>query len=210
MRWRTLTGNRQSLLAAALIIFLIFITAHLIIKTFADEPEIALTLGEPWEDMRQRSSAKVAPAPPNETWFRVPESDAHLRFIDPQYGFITPLARYFTIGFRQERVRNISLSPQVEALLLDDALNVVLDLQMQWREKGWSVSRPISDPPIADTPQWRAQLRSVMGGRTFWHAEDKYQVMLMLNRFKDSKRPDEERYLITLELSRPWIPIETD
>lgn len=28
----------------------------------AEDPEIALMLGEPWEDMRQRSSASIGPA----------------------------------------------------------------------------------------------------------------------------------------------------
>ena len=65
----------------------------------SDDPEIALTLDEPWEDMRQRSSAVISPAIPNEIWFRMPKSDARLRFIDPIYGFETPLARFLTIGF---------------------------------------------------------------------------------------------------------------
>lgn len=197
-----ISGWRQWLCIAVLMLLVAAILRWLL----ADEPEIALVYGEPWENMRQRSSASILPAIPDETWFWMPDSDARLRFIDSQYGFVTPLARYFTIGFRNERVRNISMSPQIEPLLLDDALKIVLDLQDQWRRQGWFVSSPKSDPPIADTPQWRAQLRGVKGGRTFWQAGDKYQVMLMLNRFKDSKRPDEERYLISLDLAKPWIP----
>lgn len=201
-----ISGWRQWLCIAALVL----LAAATLRWFLADEPEIALVYGEPWEDMRQRSSASILPAIPDETWFWMPDSDARLRFIDSQYGFVTPLARYFTIGFRNERVRNISMSPQIEPLLLDEALKIVLDLQDQWRRQGWFVSSPKSDPPIADTPQWRAQLRGVKGGRTFWQAGDKYQVMLMLNRFKDSKRPDEERYLISLDLSKPWVPADEE
>ena len=125
---------------------------------------------------------------------------------DPKYGFVTPQARFFTISFDNERVASIRMSPQIEPLLLDDALKVVLDLQNQWREQGWFVINPESDPPLADTPQWRAQLRDInKGGRTFWQASDKYYVMLGMGRFKDSRHPDEERYLITLELARPWV-----
>lgn len=42
------------------------------------------------------------------------------------------------------------------------------------------------------------------GGTAYWRAEDKYQVLLGVNRFQDDKRPTEERYLITLQLATPW------
>lgn len=173
----------------------------------SDDPEIALTLDEPWEDMRQRSSAVISPAIPDEIWFRMPKSDARLRFIDPIYGFETPLARFLTIGFINGRVRNIRMSPQVEPLLLDDALKIVLDLQSQLKKSGWHLVFPKTEPAIADTVEWRAKLRDAnKGGRTFWQAEEKYQVMLGLNRFKDNKRPREERYMITLAVGKPWVP----
>lgn len=174
---------------------------------FSDDPEIALTLDEPWEDMRQRSSAVISPAIPEEIWFRMPKSDARLRFIDPKFGFETPLARFLTIGFIDGRVRNIRMSPQVEPLLLDDALKIVLDLQSQLKRGGWYLVFPKTEPAIADTVEWRVKLRDInKGGRTFWQAEEKYQVMLGLNRFKDNKRPSEERYMITLAVGKPWVP----
>lgn len=174
---------------------------------FSGDPEIALVYGEQWEEMRQRSSAEIAPAIPDEIWFRMPKSDARLRFIDPQYGFVTPLARFFTIGFTHGKVRDIRISPQLEPLLLDDTLRIVLDLQKQWRKQGWVPMRRNSAPPFADTPEWRARLRNInQGGATYWQACDKYQIVLYINRFKDQARPDEERYLITLSLSEPWLP----
>jgi hypothetical protein len=175
------------------------------VRLFADEPEIALTIGEPWEDMRQRSSAAIDPAILGHHWFRVPKSDARLRLVDPQYGFITPLARFFTIGFTDERVDGIRMSPQIEPLLLDDTLKVVLDLQEQWRKAGWISIGTKNDPPFADTPEWRARLRDVnRGGSAYWRASNKYQVMLVVGRFRDDSRPTEERYLITLQLAPPW------
>ncbi|MFP3517391.1 hypothetical protein SB766_14465 [Pseudomonas sp. SIMBA_077] len=176
------------------------------VRLFADEPEIALTPGEPWEDMRQRSSAAIDPAIPGHYWGRLPKSDARLHLIDPQYGFVTPLARFFTVSFDNERVSSIRMSPQIEPLLLDDTLKVVLDLQEQWRKGGWVPIRVYDDPPFADTPQWRAQLRNVnIGGTSYWQAGDKYQVMLVVNRFKDYRHPTEERYLITLELTKQQL-----
>jgi hypothetical protein len=40
------------------------------------------------------------------------------------------------------------------------------------------------------------------GGKAYWRAGDKYQLMLVVNRFKYDKRPTEERYLITLGIHR--------
>jgi hypothetical protein len=176
------------------------------IEVLSEEPEIALLIGEPWEDMRRRSSAVIDPAIPGHFWGRLPKSDARLRFIDPQYGFITPPARYFTVTFnRDESINGVDMSPQIEPLLLDDTLKVVLDLQEQWRKAGWVPIRVKDFPSFADTPQWRAQLRDVnKGGKAYWHAGTRYQVMLVVNRFKDYRHPTEERYLIKLSLATPW------
>ena len=177
----------------------------------AHEPEIALVLGEHWSEMRQRSSAVIKPALVKETWFGMPKTDAQLRFVDPQYGFVTPLARFFTIGYSNERITDIRMSPQVEPLLLDDALKVVLNLQNQWRKKGWYLTSPESDPAIADTVEWRTRLRDEnKGGTTYWQAGQRYQILLDIGRYEDMNRPDEERYLITLSIAKPWIPADDE
>jgi len=173
------------------------------IQVLSDEPEIALVIGESWEEMRRRSSAAIDPAIPGHYWGRMPKSDARLRFVDPQYGFVTPLARFLSVSFDDERVGNVRMSPQIEPLLLDDTLKVVLDLQEQWRKAGWIPIRVKDFPSFADTPQWRAQLRDVnKGGTAYWRAGNKYQLMLLVSRFRDNKRPIEERYLITLGIHR--------
>ena len=201
MTWRATLGWQYQRIAQVVIILLALAAIRLYAQS--GEPEIALVIGEPYEAMRQRSSAAIAPAIPGEVSFNIPMSDARLRFTDPQYGFVTPSARFFTVIYRDELIHSIRMSPQIEPLLLDDALNVVLDLQEQWRKGGWTPNRAGDFPSFADTPQWRAQLREVnKGGTAYWLAGDKYQVMLMVNRFRDYKRPTEERYLITLGLSK--------
>lgn len=168
--------------------------------------EIALKMGEPWEDMRARSSADIDAAIPGHNWGQQTNSDARLRFMDTQYGFVTPQARFFTISFDAKgAVGNVRMSPQIEPLLLDDTLKILLDLQEQWRNAGWHPILTDTFPSFADTPQWRARLRDVnKGGTAYWQAGDKYQVMLGVNRFRDDKRPTEERYLITLALADAW------
>jgi hypothetical protein len=193
---------RHSVLGAAIAALLLVTT----IQVLSGEPEIALVIGESYESMRQRSSATIDPAIPAISWYNIPKSDARLRFIDPQYGFVTPLARFFTVSYTDGSVRSIRMSPQIEPLLLDDTLKVVLDLQGQWREGGWVPIRIEDFPSFADTPQWRAQLRNVnKGGKVYWRAGDKYQVMLLVSRFKDVRHPTEERYLITLEVAKARV-----
>ena len=207
MKLRIQVGSRRQNFVCVSIAIVGLILISGFFHSFAAEPEIALVYGEPWEDMRQRSSAKIAPAIPDEIWFRMPKSDARLRFIDPHYGFVTPLARFFAITFNKGEVRNIRMSPQVEPLLLDDALKVVLDLQDQWRAHGWVAMRRLSAPPFADTPQWRALFRDKNKvGVTYWQAGGRYQVLLGLNRFKDTRNPGQERYMIMLDLGKPWLP----
>ena len=204
-----IAGQKKRWLFLILLVLCSIAIVRFTIRVLSDDPEIVLTLGETWEDMRQHSSAAISPALPNRIWFGIPKSDSRLRFVDPQYGFETPLARFFTIGYKNERITDVRMSPQIEPLLLNDALKVVLDLQNQWQQQGWFVSRPVSDPPITDTSQGRNKIRGILGGRTFWQASDKYQIMLGIGRFKDKRNPDQERFLITLELAKPWIPIKT-
>jgi hypothetical protein len=177
--------------------------AAIYVEVRSGDAEIALIIGEPWEDMRKRSSAEINSAIPDEIAFDIPKSDARLRLSDSQYGFVTPPARFFTIGYIRGVVNGVRMSPQIEPLLLDDALAVVLDLQDQWRKAGWKPFWENHFPSYVDTPQCRADLRDRRKvGTAYWRAGDKYQVMLVFARFKDDRHPDEERYLITLELAK--------
>jgi hypothetical protein len=172
------------------------------------EREIALVVGGTYEEMLKHSSARFSsPYPGEGIWPGEPKSNVQLRFTDPQYGFITPKSSDVFVVFKGNVIQNIQVSPQMEPLLLDDALKVVLDLQDQLRGGGWIDRNHKKYPPFADTPQWRAQLRDAnKGGKTYWYAGDKYQAMLRMHRFKDRKRPEEERYKITLEVAKPWTP----
>ena len=121
-------------LSTSLLVALVVVAARLCSHASTDS-EIALVIGEPYEDMRKRSSVKIDPAIPGHFWGNFPKADARLRFIDPQYGFLTPIARFFTVTFEEKGlVNSVSMSPQIEPLLLDDALKIALDLQEQWRK----------------------------------------------------------------------------
>ena len=171
----------------------------------AKAPAISLLMYEPWEDMRERSAARINSAIPGEPWFSIPNSDARFEFTDPTYGFITPPVRFFTINYNsQGKVHGVRMSPQIEPLLLDDTLDVLLDLQDQWRSKGWRLEWPDENPAFDDNHEWRSHLQSGGSGRTSWQAEDKYQVTVFVRKFTDEDGPGKERYLITLDFGKRY------
>jgi hypothetical protein len=208
-------GKTRHLLtrAAGFVLLVLFATVLRIHAQAEDHvPEVALKLFEPWEDMRKRSSAEIHAISGEEvgsSWFRVIPFDARLRFADSHYGFVTPRAKFFTIGFNRAKVTNVRMSPQVEALVLDDALKVVIDLQDQWRNGGWKPFDTKHMPLFADTPQWRKDLEDCKTNTTFWLVPGLYQTQLDIACFDDANHPNEKRYLITLELSQPYVK-ETD
>lgn len=168
------------------------------------DAEIALTIGEPWEEMRRRSSADIPAAVPGAAWFRTPLGIASLRLVDAEYGFKTLPAKFFTVGFnRESRIDVIHMSPQLEPLPLEEAIGNVLELQEQWRKGGWKPAFTEIDPPFVDTPTWREDLKNCKSSRAYWRADEKFQTQLNLDCFNDKKFPD-TRYLISLELSRPY------
>jgi hypothetical protein len=182
---------------------------HRLTQPLWDEPEIVVEMGGTYENLLRNSSAPFSPEIRDRIWFGIPMTDARLRFVDPQFGFTTPAARFFTVNFDDNVISGIRMSPQVEPLLIDDALKVVLDLQDQWREKGWVAKGLRNNPTISDTPEWRAYLsKGILSGRSYWQAGDKYQAMLILGRFEDYRNPSQERYLITLDLGKAWRPFD--
>jgi len=166
------------------------------IEAMLDDFEVSLVINEPWEHMRQRSRAAIGHEPPGNVWSNQSRSGVRLRFNDPEYGFITPLARDFIIRSRNERVKSVRLSPQTEPLSLDDALEVILDLQDQLQKKGWVPARVFDDPAIADTPEWRTWFRNkTRHAMALWLAGDRYQLILELEPVNRPRRPDRRALL---------------
>lgn len=170
--------------------------------------EIALTINEPWEQMRQRSFAAVGPVPSSAVWISKSRSGVRLRFIDPEFGFVTPLAREFRINAKSVQwVGRVRLSPQMKPLSLDEALIVVSDLHAQLRKKCWVEAKVMNDPPIADTLQWRTWFHSRTEYATsFWLAADKYQLAIDLEPWGMRTHKTDPLYRIVLTVDEPYLP----
>jgi hypothetical protein len=171
--------------------------------------QVTLTIGEPYENVRLQSHSTLPPAVPGMFRGGFVTRPAILRFSDPQYGFVTPAAKFLYVSADQRGiVWSVILSPQVETLPLDETMAVLADLQNQFRLGKWRSILLRSHPPIADTPAMRAKIRSGASPQAFWLASDKYQASLDVHRFVHENRPNDERYLITLQLSGP--PLRKD
>lgn len=181
------------------------LAAVLSLHTIAESADkVVLVIGEPYDEVRRQSRSTLPSAEPGANWFGVLTRPAKLQFADPRYGFITPPAKFFVVGYdRRGVVESVTLSPQVDVLPLDEAMLILLDLQHQFSAGGW---RPFQSPgmrPIADTAATRAAIRNCDAPTTYWKADAKYQVTLNIRCFRTEARPDRERFLITLDLGGP-------
>ncbi|WP_341238040.1 hypothetical protein [uncultured Limnobacter sp.] len=164
--------------------------------------EIALIIGEPWKDMQARSTAEIADDIPDEIWYRTPKELAYLRFADSEYGFKTPPAKFFMVGFNRGKIDSIRMSPQVEPLPFQEALDIVLDLQNQWRKSGWELDEPEEFPAYDDTPVWHEALKKCAALSTHWNAGKLYQLMVAIDCYEDSRYPDNKGYLVTISMGK--------
>jgi hypothetical protein len=165
--------------------------------------EIALIIGEPWKDMQARSTAEIGPVFKDSNWYRQPKELSYLRFADTQYGFATPPAKFFTVSFDEKaNVRSVRMSPQVEPLPLQEALDIVLDLQNQWRKSGWELDEPEEYPAYDNTPVWHEALKKCAALSTHWNAGKLYQLMIVITCYEDTRYPDNKGYLVTISMGK--------
>jgi hypothetical protein len=166
--------------------------------------EIALIIGEPWKDMQVRSTAEIGPVYEGRHWYRQPKQLSYMRFADPVHGFKTPAAKFFTVGFDDKgNIDGVRMSPQVEPLPLQEALDIVLDLQNQWRKSGWLPTAP-EEPAYENTLDWINRIEECRSNATFWHVPDKYQIAVGIACYGDQQHPNKKRFMINFSLGRPW------
>jgi hypothetical protein len=166
--------------------------------------EIALIIGEPWKDMQARSAAEIGPVYEGRHWYRQPKQLSYMRFADPKYEFKTPPAKFFTVGFDDKgNIDGVRMSPQIEPLRLQEALNVILDLQTQWRNSGWLLTDP-DEPAYENTADWINRIQECRSNATFWHVPDKYQIAVGIACYQDERYPNEKRFMINFSMGKPW------
>jgi hypothetical protein len=117
---------------------------------------------------------------------------------------VTPTAKFLSLYADESgKVEAVTLSPQVDTLPLNEVMAVVIDLQDQFRRAGWKPFRVNRSPPIEDTPAMRAEIRNCNDPTSYWQADNRYQVALNVRCFRTENRPNDARFLITLDLGPP-------
>ncbi|HEX7906540.1 MAG TPA: flagellar biosynthesis sigma factor [Paraburkholderia sp.] len=199
-------GTRRGLRILALA--LMVLTTALVWQIHArreQTDEVILKLGEPYEQMRQRSRSSL---PPRGTGsISMASVIAKFRFDDPVYGFTTPAAVFSQMGLddsENSNVASVQLSPQMTALPLDEAIAIVMDIQDQLRRSGWRAFQYSYWRPIENTPVTRRAIGACKDPMSVWNGGDKYQVTLDVRCFSTQMQPGQERYVVTLELGPPF------
>lgn len=172
--------------------------------------EVALTLGEPYEVVRERSREILPPLERGRDWAGLVSQPARFRLFELERGFVTPPAKFLAVTYDNHGlVDGVRLSPQIEPLPLDESLTIVRDLQNQlWR--GWTPFRSSDSRPIRDDVATRDAIRNCDDPTSRWNAGDRMQITIDIRCFRTEGHPDRERYLITLVLTRPWITDDRD
>jgi hypothetical protein len=162
---------------------------------------VVVQLGEPYEQVRRHSRSTLPPWEPGD-FLAIVTRPATFHFDHARYGFTTPAAKFLAVGMsgRTGNVDSVTLSPQVEALPLDDALAILLDLQAQLRRGGWRPFQASYWRPIEDESELRRTVRECKSPMTVWNAGTDYQVNLDIRCFGTDAQP--QRYLITLQFGR--------
>ena len=193
---------RAHKLIAVFIALVLAVGINNAIEALTPAKEIALIIGEPWDDMQARSTAKIGDDIPDEIWYRMPDELAYLRFADPKHGFVTPPAKYLSVTFNRGYVFSVRVSPQIEPLPLQEALDIVLDLQNQWRSNGWELSDPEESPAYENNERWKQAIENCRSYSTQWHAEPLYELAIGINCFKRDRFPKKSGYMITISMGK--------
>jgi hypothetical protein len=166
--------------------------------------EVMLTLGESYEHVRQHSRSTLPAATDEKSINLYVTRPAIFRFSDSQFGFVTPPARFLSLYADQlGNVSLVTLSPQIETLPLDASIAILTDLQKQFQRGGWKPFQSRDNRPIEDTQAARNAIRACTAPTTRWQAGNKYQVSVNIRCFGSRGHPNDERYVITLDLSPP-------
>ncbi|MDU9389605.1 hypothetical protein [Pseudomonas sp. zfem002] len=165
------------------------------------DPEIAVTIGEPWANTQQRSAVTFTASPESDQ-IMLASSNARLRLIDLRHGFVTQTGRDIVVFLNKKgRVQTAGLLLGEGPMSLDKAVETAAELQKQMRKRGWAPFLSWAKPPIADTPEWREYLhQSGYSTLSLWQAENSYLATFFLHRIKDSAPGTDGLYVLSLHL----------
>lgn len=163
--------------------------------------EVVMTLGQPYEQILNQSRSTLPALTEFNKSNLFVKRPTIFRFSDSHYRFITPPARFLSLYADQHsNVSLVTLSPQIDALPLDESMAILMDLQHQFAKGGWKPSNSRNNHSIKDNEATRDAIRLCSAPTAQWRADDRYQVSLNIRCFRTGQRSNDERYLITLDL----------
>jgi|GEM_PF-6205692 len=163
-------------------------------------PEIEIAIGEPWSNTLQRSAVEFTTTPDSDR-ILLARTNASLRLLDPQYGFVTGPAWKVLVFLNEEgHVKTIGVFLAETSMSLDKAIATATALQEQMRKRGWVPFLPKAQPPISDTAQWREHLQqSDYSSLSLWQAGNNLTTF-WLHRIEDSAPGLDGRYVLSLHI----------
>ncbi|MFZ1389794.1 MAG: hypothetical protein WBP46_18735 [Thiolinea sp.] len=180
-------------------------------QTSKTAPEVVMSIGDSYEKIEQASSYKMTRAYSEGFWSTVVKEPTSLRFSDPEFGFVTPPAKFLAISGANKAADVVRMSPQEEALPLKETIAVVVDLEQQLERGGWKICVPDRRPAYKTNPQIAQELAHDKDRGVFWRAGDKYMLNYDTQLFSGDPTKGNDRYLITISLGgSPLPPCTTD
>lgn len=181
-------------------------------KLIQPTPVIKLYIGEPWEEMRKNSTATIVPAIYDSVYDTTPKQYSALVFDDGRYTFRTPKSKFFMIMYDDKKVDNIQISPTMHTMTLDESLDLIDNLQTQWKSNGWFLTNPKEFPALDRSKDLMERYKACLPVSTYWQAEHKYQIIVAFSCFGSKDLFGRQQYMVTLGIATPWVqtPAELD
>lgn len=182
-------------------------------KLIQPTPAIKLYIGEPWEEMRKNSTAEINAAIEEGSYDNAPKSASALEFNDSKYKFTTPKAKFFMIMYDKNKlVSDIQISPTMHTMTLDESLDLIDNLQTQWKRNGWFLTDPKEFPALDRSNDLMERYKACLPVSTYWQAEHKYQIIVAFSCFGSKDLFGRQQYMVTLGIATPWVqtPAELD
>lgn len=177
------------------------------------EPTIlSLRVGQTFEEVVAASTFPVLkesnlpsddPTGFGSTWVTKPA--VIIKFNDPKHGFVLPPTKFAGVSYEANRVLSIETSPMLKKLPFDEAVDIMANLQEQFKAGGWQPWPGDGSKWLDFSPEGRKRLHRIVLGPG-WGKDitlvvpGKYSLMFRI-KCLDGCEEHSEPYLFLIDLS---------